>query len=256
MELKQSKRLLLLLFLFVFTYSYAQDEELILDPDSIDYTDNNEYFSEDRHYYPEEFSSFQNQNIDSNFDKAKWEELVKNKSYIEDSIKEKAKITKQQQSKSIKPREFGLQYIWIIAVLLILIFIIIKLVPYLNEKNIKNRTKLIINLENPSEDEIKAMDYDPALQDALKNGNYKLAYRLKYLSVLKKLIDKNLVLYRKEKTNYEYLLQLNGKSVYEPFRMLTFNFDGIWYGEMNINQTLYNSLEKHFIDFDKAIVEL
>ena len=62
MELKQSKRLLLLLFLFVFTYSYAQDEELILDPDSIDYTDNNEYFSEDRHYYPEEFSSFQNQN--------------------------------------------------------------------------------------------------------------------------------------------------------------------------------------------------
>lgn len=254
MELKQSKRLLLLLFLCFFTHAFAQDEEVILEPDSIDYTDNNEYFSEDRHYYPEEFKLYQNQTIDSNFDKTKWEELIKNKSYIEDTIKEKPK--KLKQNKTINPPAFGIQYLWIVPVLLILLVLIVKLVPYLNESNIKNRSKLIINLENPSEDEIKAMDYDPALQEALKNGNYKLAYRLRYLSVLKKLIDRNLVLYRKEKTNYEYLLQLSGKSVYEPFRMLTFNFDGIWYGEMNINQTLYNSLEKHFIDFDNALLEL
>ncbi len=205
------------------------------------------------HYSEEEKEEFNNRSFNRSFDSLHWKKLVKDKTYDEvvDTPKLKnKKSVKKNTSFDISP---VLKYIWLIPVLLILIVLVVRFLPFLATNNIKNREKLLLHLDQLDEEDLKALDTGAALQKALADKNFKLAYRLRYLSVLQQLIDKNLIIYKRDKTNYEYLLQLVGKKPYEPFRMLTFNFDGIWYGDIPIDQALYESLETYFNDFDASM---
>ncbi len=182
------------------------------------------------------------------FDKNYWQKETENLTFEEDSIKSKIAKPKPKQSSSFNPA--SLKYLWLILAAIVLIVVLVNLFNQAQLKNSKVKPTNIVNFDELDEESLKDLELETPLQAALKAKDYKTAYRLKYLNVLKQLIAKNLIFYKKEKTNYEYLMQLNGKLVYEPFRLLTFNFDGIWYGEMPINEEIYNQLDIHFSDFN------
>ncbi len=190
------------------------------------------------------------------FDRDYWKSLVRDMSFEEKKSKPKDTTAKKEVKAKEKPGGTGLpfmKYLWIIIVILILAIVVYKFLPAFNKKNIRNKHNLVIGLDDLDEDAIKAIEIETPLNMALAEGDYRTAYRLRYLSVLKQLIGRNLILYKKEKTNYEYLLQLTGLPVYEPFRLLTFNFDGIWYGELHIDKTRYELLDEHFVNFNREI---
>ncbi len=249
MEWKRNK--LLILFLFC-AKAFAQVQDDVIVQDSF-YS--GAYFDPSVHYSDSEKTYFRNRELNNSFDETFWKTQVRDLNFEEekDSLLKTKKSTKKAETKT----DWGkyLQYVWIVPVLIILLLLLIKLLPLLRLNNPSAKSKLTINTSDPDEEEIKAMDIDSALEAALKNKDYRLAYRLRYLAVLKKLIDRNFIYYRKERTNFEYLMQLSGKSVYEPFRLLTLNFDGIWYGDLQMDEQLYFSLEKYFTEFEKAYAE-
>jgi hypothetical protein len=190
------------------------------------------------------------------FDRAYWKTLSRDMTFEEKDKKEKKDSTakpKREKKSNVGFNPGSLKYAWVVLVLLILGFVIYKLLPAWDRNNLKNKEKLLISLDELDEEQIRAMDILTPLEQALKNGDYRTAYRLRYLSVLKELISRNIILYKKEKTNYEYLLQLTGLAIYEPFRLLTFNFDGIWYGDLIIDKARYEALEQHFSDFNNKL---
>jgi hypothetical protein len=200
-------------------------------------------------------SRFNHSDAEPEFNKEHWRKITRDMTFSEadeqkDTTKKKKKEPKKESSGLKLP---SMKYLWIIICLIILGFVIYKTLPAFNRKNIKNKDKLIISLDELDEEDIKSIEIATPLEQALKDGDYRTAYRLRYLSVLKQLIGRNLILYKRDKTNYEYLLQLSGLPVYEPFRLLTFNFDGIWYGDLMIDKAKYDSLDMHFTDFNKAI---
>lgn len=249
MEWKRNK--ILVLFLFC-AKAFAQVEGDVIVQDSF-YS--GAYFDPLVHYSDSEKIYFRNRELSNSFDETFWKTQVRDLNFEEE--KDSVIKTKKSGKKAGTKANWGkyLQYIWIVPVLIILLILLIKLLPLLRLNNPSAKSKLTINTTDPDEEEIKNTDFIAALETALKNKDYRLAYRLRYLSVLKKLTDRNFIYYRKERTNYEYLMQLSGKSVYEPFRLLTLNFDGIWYGDMLMDKQLYLSLEKYFTEFEKAFEE-
>lgn len=248
MELRQNKRIwLFLLVAFyqqVVSAQYAVDTGTYMTDTAADILYDPLY-----HFHDSAQGHYEGSKASHVFDSAHWKKMADKLSF--DEVVRKKESPPETGKKSVggtfDPR---IKYALIGLAILVLAFVVYKIIPVYNRKNTVMNNQLLIDLDDLDEDQIRAFELDTPLAQALREGDYRKAYRLRYLDVLKQLVGRNLILFRKERTNYEYLLQLNGKKVYEPFRLLTFNFDGIWYGELMIDKDRYEALEIHFKEFN------
>ena len=215
-------------------------------------------FYQGYNFSEEEQTEYNNQKLSPQFDKTYWEKERKKLNFKEtyDTAKPKKEPekAKNKNQKEYKPYDFAdLKFVFIGLALVLLLILIIYLVRNSSAKNLKVNSNILVNFDDLDEQTLRDAELLTPLNAAVKAGDYQTAYRIKYLEVLQQLIHKNLIYYKKEKTNYEYLLQLSGKAVYDPFRQLTFNFDGIWYGEMNIDKNRYESLLPYFNQFETTL---
>ncbi len=259
MALKRNKAIWpLLCFALICNTVICQDAPAAVLPDSSysdDYEDSDN-FQESYNFRDTDQSNYNNKNLDPKFDKNYWEQERKGLNFEEDSIQHKKKKNESDtasQADLDNNNRFNdlsrFRFIFI-AVALIILGIGLYLLLRNSRFNTKIKNNILVNFNDMDEESLRNAELSTPLGIALKDGDYQTAYRLKYLEVLQQLIQKNLIFYKKEKTNYEYLLQLSGKQVYEPFRLLTFNFDGIWYGEMLIDKTRFESLLPYFDTFN------
>lgn len=103
------------------------------------------------------------------------------------------------------------------------------------------------------EDEIEGIDFNTLIAEAVDSGRYRTAVRLHYLRSLKALQDKQMIKWRSEKTNYEYLQELNPGPIRKVFTDLTRLFEYIWYGEFPIDRIGYNEAKDSFESFEKDV---
>lgn len=97
---------------------------------------------------------------------------------------------------------------------------------------------------------IHAVDFGRALADAEVAGNYRLAVRLGYLLVLRRLTEQGLIQWQPDKTNYEYVREVAGTRWAADFTVLTRQFEYVWYGEVALTATAYPALREtreHFL---------
>lgn len=118
-----------------------------------------------------------------------------------------------------------------------------------NQMNIfgksKGRIKTTRDLHTSGEDLLNT-DLDQALRDAEQNKDYRLAVRIRYLLLLKVLSEQQLIQYREDATNLDYLTQLYGRSYYQPFFSLTRHYEYAWYGEAEVTANVYQRLTSDF----------
>lgn len=94
---------------------------------------------------------------------------------------------------------------------------------------------------------------DMELQNAVENGNYKLAIRLLYLRGLKQLMDKGIVKPSPEKTNSQYMAEVRKAQLHNPFRYCTLVYETVWYGDATPDQQQYKSVLPGFHEFSDKI---
>lgn len=137
----------------------------------------------------------------------------------------------------------------------IVIFIIIRL--YLgapsnlwNSKNAKHKPtdKLVYE-----DDDIDNSDLDGLLKRALSEGDSRLAIRYYYLILLKKLSDKEIITYDKDKTNSEYLFEIKDKVVRKEFSYLSYVYSYVWYGEFLLDNQDFKKVQERYNSFFKTI---
>jgi hypothetical protein len=97
-----------------------------------------------------------------------------------------------------------------------------------------------------SAEQLQTISYQDQITDAESLQNYRLAIRLYYLWALKKLIDKNLIIFHIRKTNRDYCQELKENQYYESFMKCTEYYNYVWFGEFNINDTIYQELKANF----------
>ena len=142
---------------------------------------------------------------------------------------------------------------------IILVYIIVKLII---QQPLKNRVKTInaIDISTISEEElnpktIEKSELELLLDEALNNKEFKVAVRVWYLQMLKVLISNNKIVWKKEKTNYDYQLELIVESYHDAFKTFSLFYDEVWYGDLKISEELYTKVEPELKQLYKKINE-
>lgn len=190
--------------------------------------------------------------------KQKWEEITSDMDYsgeaeVLDEEDEKGKDSfgdeaVRERSRSIGGGNLfgaglfkGFAIIFLIAVAVMIILFLLKDRLPNNEKI----EKTAITLEN-IEENIHETDLEKFIREAKGKGDYALAMRLYYLSIIKELSLKKLIKWKRDKTNGEYLRELRSSTFFADFSEVTSIFERIWYGGGKIDAGTFEGFEGKF----------
>ncbi|MCW5517519.1 DUF4129 domain-containing protein [Muriicola sp. Z0-33] len=99
---------------------------------------------------------------------------------------------------------------------------------------------------NLSEEHIEHLDLNALLSNAVKAKDFRLAIRYQYLRTLKTLSQKSIIDWHYEKTNSDYLREINTPAIKTLFKEVSYLYDYIWYGEQPIDEKIYGLAENRF----------
>lgn len=99
------------------------------------------------------------------------------------------------------------------------------------------------------EENLDAADLDMLINQAVAEGRYRRATRLLYLRSLRDLSERNLIEYRRERTNAEYARELRNDPIGPLFERITLLFEYVWYGDLQIDGERYPVVADAFDQF-------
>jgi hypothetical protein len=142
--------------------------------------------------------------------------------------------------------------LWIVVIAGFVTFLIMYL--YNSNVGIFRRTSVINEEDGVAETEdIFAINYQREIDKSVKAGDYRLAVRLMFLRLLKNLSDNNIIQYKPDNTNLDYLMQLREGNMYGDFFRLTRNYEYCWYGQFQIDKGKFEVIKKDFDSFERKL---
>lgn len=100
---------------------------------------------------------------------------------------------------------------------------------------------------NSEEEEIiHSKNIDQLIQDALKNGQFRLAIRFYYLKLLQLMDEAGFIEYQFQKTNEDYSSEIRSEDLQLHFKKISRIYDYIWYGDFRITEEEFQLAQKSF----------
>ena len=90
------------------------------------------------------------------------------------------------------------------------------------------------------------VDFEKLIQETLTKGDNRLVIRYYYLWVLKRLAEKNIIDWHAEKTNSDYLYEIQSTDLRTDFQYLSYLYNYIWYGEFEMNEETFSNSKNSF----------
>lgn len=205
---------------------------------------------------------YQNSTIEKHeIDQAAWETSKENLPYNANRKpreKEKKEVNKNKKSNNNNSAAWGsfFQILGIVAIITVIVLLVLygfKKDPSLRPKNSKISNQITAFDLEKIEAHLQETNVDSFLQQAIKNQNYPLAIRLFYLDILKKMAAKELIKWKKDKTNQEYIHELEQNELLVPFKKITRIFERVWYGNTLITASDFEAIRPSFQDLLQRI---
>lgn len=174
-------------------------------------------------------------------------ELRKDKAFWYANEVFKKKPAKQEQPFTAQPLFQTILWIVIITGFVVFLFM------YLANSNISlfRRSSVFASTEEEGEEtDIFSIDYQKEINAAINSADYRLAVRLLFLQLLRNLSERNIIEYKPDNTNMDYLRQLRSTSLYDGFAWLARNYEYSWYGHFEINKERFDLVKKEFEKFE------
>lgn len=235
------KRKFVFLFLCVSLCTQAQDqkiETIQIVADSITYTKNTDFTAK------KEFRS----NLKEKYNN-------KDFTYTEEEDEIEETNSTPTNPAFIKGILFFFQYIFPFLLGALIIFIILKtfLGAEMGFFNFKKNKKLIAEKLMYEDEDIHEIDIDVLLKNAINSKEYRLAIRYYYLATLKVLSQNKMIDYHKDKTNSEYLFEIEEAEKRTQFSYLSYVYTYVWYGEFLIDERNFMAIEGKYKSFLNAV---
>lgn len=109
------------------------------------------------------------------------------------------------------------------------------------------------NLEK-IEDNFTRGNLEKWLTYAINTGDNYLIIRVRFLLILKKLEIQYLIRWKKEKTNWSYIQELQGHHYQKAFSELVSEYDELWYGEKKYSEGELRTKIERFESFEKNLI--
>ncbi len=99
-----------------------------------------------------------------------------------------------------------------------------------------------------------ATHYTDMLQKAYAEKNYRLAVRILYLQTLKMLSEKNIIHFKADYTNLNYLQQLSSTMFYKDFFVITRHYEYVWYGGFGVSEGAFDTIKNDFAQIQNKVL--
>lgn len=111
----------------------------------------------------------------------------------------------------------------------------------------KSTTKKIYSDEE-IEKNLIYVDFEKLIRQTLDKGDNRLVVRYYYLWLLKRLSEKSIIDWNTDKTNSDYLYEIQSADLKTDFQYLSYLYNYIWYGEFEMTEQTFahakNAFEK------------
>lgn len=136
----------------------------------------------------------------------------------------------------------------------ILIFFLIRFFLKVNSRTLITGKKETASFQFTEDEQIiKNEDINALIDNAIAQSNYRLAIRYYYLLSLKYLTEKQVITWQQEKTNEDYITEIESETIKNSFKNITRIYDYVWYGEFNVDQLRFESLKIPFETLNNSI---
>jgi hypothetical protein len=212
-------------------------------------SENTEYF-EPKYLYAYATDSIEKRTLaDSALQRMKQDEEF----WYADHVFEKEKQKKLKQRTPLREQTWFQTLMWMI----IIGGFVTALILYLNDSGIslfrKNVNAFSESKQIEETENIFEINYRDRIDKAVKAGNYRLAIRLLFLQMLKTMAGKNMIQYKQDRTNFDYLMQLRNTGHYNDFFRITRNYEYTWYGNFPVNEEAWRIIKNDFEKFDSLL---
>jgi ABC-type dipeptide/oligopeptide/nickel transport system permease component len=130
-----------------------------------------------------------------------------------------------------------------------LIFLILRLIGIDAFNVIKGKSLAATLPYDESDEDIYAIDLDAEVEKAINQQNYRFAVRLLYLKLLRQLSDAGKIHWEINKTNSIYIDELTDAEQRIAFKLVTRQFEYVWYGGVTIDADVFKKINVLFTDF-------
>lgn len=139
-------------------------------------------------------------------------------------------------------------------VIKILAFAVIGLAIYMIVRALLNKegmwifgkSRKDITMQDVTAEDLQHIDFEEMIKKAAAEGNYRLSIRYYYLWLLKRLAARDIIDWHPDKTNSDYLYEINNEALRKKFEYLSYVYDYSWYGEFPVDETAYNKAANAF----------
>ncbi len=146
------------------------------------------------------------------------------------------------------------QSLWRVL-LFILLFAVLFILAYLIIKNLKPADKKIVVVveDDWNPEVITKSELELRLDEAIEQENYRECIRIYYTFILKELIRKSWIKWKKEKTNHHYVIEMSKQNSALSFNECVRIYDLVWYGEYYIDNDIYGLLKPSLNDYYQSL---
>lgn len=201
-----------------------------------------------------------------------WQDETENINYGEREAPEKKKEEKEKEpsSSDSSDADFDPPFDWsfglnktlasiilgaiILTIVILIIYLFVKQMKY-NDMQVKPITDENTYSLEEIEENLPETDLERYLRLALESEDYKAAVRIYYLAIIQGLSKENHMVWHREKTNYDYLMELTGNRFFTVFSKLTLTFEIVWYGDAEVTKQAYDALAPAFSSTLKTITD-
>ena len=181
-----------------------------------------------------------------------WNDITEGTQFIEKSEDVKEEDVDLVRPNISTPMNFsGLRTLVIVLLVAALLFIMILIVKN-HSSNLKVKNDLEYSIQQ-AEMNIDKSDLNYLLQEALDQKKYKLALRIYYLIIIKELNISGSIKYKKDKTNFAYLLEMRTNDHFKEFKKLTRIYEFFWYGDKDLDHVKFEPITALMGQFVKTI---
>ena len=137
-----------------------------------------------------------------------------------------------------------------------LIYMLIRFFLRVNSNRLITNTKEQGEIAITEEEQIiKNEDIPSLIKNAISQKNFRLAIRYYYLLSLKYLKDNKSIKWEPQKTNEDYIKEINTNDLKNSFKNITRIYDYVWYGEFGVDEIKFEALKQPFENLNNTIIK-
>jgi len=141
-------------------------------------------------------------------------------------------------------------------ILTALVFLLIKFFLKVNAKSIiQGKQKAPEFAFTDEEHIIKNEDINALINEAITQNNYRLAIRYYYLLALKELSQHKIITWEQDKTNADYIDEIENEALQLNFKHVTKIYDYVWYGSFTVDASKFENLKLPFNQLSKLTAQ-